>query len=72
MITQLRKKCKIRKLSNLDVSEFLVANNIKNGNEPVTKACKQNDAEEKDLANFLESFSKFLARPYSKDFKNAI
>ena len=72
MITQLSKKCKIRRLSNLDVSEFLVANNIKNENEPITKACKQNDAEEKDLANFLESFSKFLARSYSKDFKNAI
>ena len=72
MITQLSKKCKIKRLSNLDVSEFLVANNIKNENEPVTKACKQNDAGEKDPANALESFSKFPARPYSNDFKNAI
>ena len=61
MITQLSKKYEIRRLPNLDVSEFLVASNIKNENEPVTKACEQNDAGEKDLANFLESFSEFLA-----------
>ena len=69
MITQLSKKCKIKRLSNLDVSEFLVANNIKNENEPVTKACKQNDAGERILQMFLSLFPNSLLGPIATTLK---
>ena len=51
------KEKKVRRLSNLDVSEFLVANDIKCEIELFAKASEQKDAGKKDLANFLVSRS---------------
>ena len=44
---------KVKKLTNLDVSESLVANNIRSEDELFARACEQKDAGKKDLANFL-------------------
>lgn len=46
-----------RRLSNLDVSEFLVENNIKSETELFAKASEQKEAGKKDLATFLLSRS---------------
>ena len=51
------KQKKVHRLSNLDVSEFLVANGIKCEVKLFAKASEQKDAGKKDLANFLLSRS---------------
>ena len=48
---------KVRRLSNLEVSEFLVSNEIKTDTELFAKAFEQKEAGKKDLANFLMSRS---------------
>ena len=47
------KKDKIRRLSNLDVAEFVVANNITKSNELFAAAKERRNEGNKDLANFL-------------------
>ena len=47
------KKKKPSRLSNLDVSEFMVENNIKSETELFATAYKQKKAGKKDLANFV-------------------
>lgn len=42
-----------RRLSNLDVSEFLIKNNIRSQEELLAKAFEQKEAGKKDLAQFL-------------------
>ena len=48
---------KIRRLSNLDVSEYLVANTIKSETELFAHAKQQKEAGKKELANFVMSRS---------------
>lgn len=48
---------KPRRLSNLDVSEFITENNIRSDTELLAKACEQQKAGKKDLAQFLLSHS---------------
>ena len=43
----------MRLLSNLEVPEFLVQNNMKTDTESLTKTWEQNKAVKKDLANYL-------------------
>ena len=47
------KNQKVKKLTNLDVLEFSVANNISSEDEIFARACEQKDTGKKDLANFL-------------------
>jgi hypothetical protein len=47
------KQKKVRRLTNLDVSEFIVKTEIKNETQLFAKACEQQEAGKKDLANFL-------------------
>ena len=51
------KKGKVRRLSNLDVAEFIVSNNIKTDEELLGKANEQKKAGKKDLASFIFSRS---------------
>lgn len=50
-------KNKIRRLSNLEVSEFLVKNNVKHTNELFALAKERQSAGNKDLANYVLSRS---------------
>ena len=52
-----QKQSKVRRLSNLDVREFVVENNIQTDIELFTKAKEQKEARKKELANFLVSRS---------------
>ena len=47
------KNQKVKRLTTLDVSEFLVANNIRSEDELFARACEQKDARKKDLPYFL-------------------
>ena len=46
-------KQKVCRLSNLDISEFLVHNNINANTELLAKLCEQKDDGKKDLSNLL-------------------
>ena len=50
-------KLKARRLSNLDVSKFLLLNEIKTDADLFAKACEQNRAGKKDLTEFILSKS---------------
>ena len=52
---QLTKQKKICRLSNLEVLELLIQNNIKTDTELLAKAWEQNKASKKNLANYLLS-----------------
>jgi len=61
--------CKKRRLSNIDVAEFLVEHKIKNELERFSVANKQTNEGKKDLANFILT-SKALDDLIKKTWKN--
>ena len=54
------KNKKPSRISNLDVSEFMVENNIKSETEPYAIADEQKKAGQKDLANFVLYFAQLM------------